>query len=480
MNSNNNPTTGSSGAIPLANFILGTLGGGTSDDDIRGLSRGRSRNPGSSSLQPIINRMRTHAASQHPSDQTANSLSALFDTLAMFLPENTASPATPTPRPATPPPPAATSDDGGIFNLFAEERSDEGGAGALDLGHEIFGSDEAGEKEDSEIDEIERFAVSEKISSMMDRVGDRDIIEFDKFVLNSQNKFQTVNSFKTITEARFAERQQPPPGAGGEQVHYLGNFMYEKYPKIKKWVKYIKIMANKTKFVQDSIYENFKLNTFSYITPFGKIEKLEAAMLFEKICTDASKVLCIKNIYTRTRLTNYETLRSQFSEILSVSNSDVLETNLVISFGLKPESVFHKELRFHIVYVKHGHYDNTCATTINADSDDVTSMVRIFDSTRPIFFTNWNLVSGRGISYDDSDAPALSVTSEDDECLVTDSQHDACVICKTLPRQIVLAPCGHLFACESCAEEFIKNTNSEDRTCPLCRQRCTDAIKIIG
>jgi 3-hydroxyacyl-CoA dehydrogenase len=54
------------------------------------------------------------------------------------------------------------------------------------------------------------------------------------------------------------------------------------------------------------------------------------------------------------------------------------------------------------------------------------------------------------------------------------SSHLTCAICLENPRNSILTPCNHLVSCYDCSIKL----QTSNRTCPICRQQITQAIKI--
>lgn len=56
----------------------------------------------------------------------------------------------------------------------------------------------------------------------------------------------------------------------------------------------------------------------------------------------------------------------------------------------------------------------------------------------------------------------------------TDTGTSTCGLCMDAPMESAFIPCGHVFACEACADKIVKSTGS----CPVCRRRAHDALKL--
>jgi hypothetical protein len=54
-----------------------------------------------------------------------------------------------------------------------------------------------------------------------------------------------------------------------------------------------------------------------------------------------------------------------------------------------------------------------------------------------------------------------------------------CIICVAENRNVVLNPCGHVLACEDCAREIFNQNVLFDVKCPICRQKCSNYVKLI-
>jgi rubrerythrin len=52
-----------------------------------------------------------------------------------------------------------------------------------------------------------------------------------------------------------------------------------------------------------------------------------------------------------------------------------------------------------------------------------------------------------------------------------ESEKKKCVICLDKDLSVALVPCGHMFACKSCAKKM-------PHVCPICRSAITDTLKI--
>ena len=50
-----------------------------------------------------------------------------------------------------------------------------------------------------------------------------------------------------------------------------------------------------------------------------------------------------------------------------------------------------------------------------------------------------------------------------------ENQRKLCVICKELPKNVLVLPCRHMCMCIDCAHEVVSQRNRQRRTCPLCR-----------
>jgi hypothetical protein len=309
----------------------------------------------------------------------------------------------------------------------------------------------------SAIDILDDETDDDETDDDVDGVDAEEVSNFDKFILNNQNKFQTLIGFTTLTSAL----QQPR-----NRSDFTGNFLLSQYPEIKDWLKYVKLITSKGKFMFSPIHhDGFKINHYSEKTFINDEDKARLVKLYRhRWCPKMSKVMSVKSICFCTRFTNFENSSDGamlLSPLPAFSNNDVVETVMVISFAPKPSSDFAKDLRFNLIYIKHGYYDNSSVGSLSADVDNIHSLYKKFDSNRLIYFTNWKLVNGRGMHYDD-----------DRGDVVEDAGVDLCTICQALPAVTKLLPCGHLFSCKDCNQQM-PLLDYINRHCPLCRKVCT-------
>lgn len=65
---------------------------------------------------------------------------------------------------------------------------------------------------------------------------------------------------------------------------------------------------------------------------------------------------------------------------------------------------------------------------------------------------------------------------ENQSVIADDNEEKLCVICLDKPKVMALIPCGHRCLCEKCSEMYRKDKN---KTCPECRSKIKDIIKIF-
>jgi hypothetical protein len=57
-----------------------------------------------------------------------------------------------------------------------------------------------------------------------------------------------------------------------------------------------------------------------------------------------------------------------------------------------------------------------------------------------------------------------------------EKEKNTCKVCCAAPINTVFVPCGHIYACQPCAEQCVRGARAADRKCPVCRRGSTKVV----
>jgi hypothetical protein len=103
------------------------------------------------------------------------------------------------------------------------------------------------------------------------------------------------------------------------------------------------------------------------------------------------------------------------------------------------------------------------------------------DSYDPVFPSMFglmgNLLGGRPTSQKAPDPITAHISDKQDTTAELDGE--ACSICLTNKKVVMIVPCGHMCLCRTCSREFAASlSKSEKRACPLCREDIREIIEV--
>jgi hypothetical protein len=92
----------------------------------------------------------------------------------------------------------------------------------------------------------------------------------------------------------------------------------------------------------------------------------------------------------------------------------------------------------------------------------------------PFFFLNGRITALSLIGLvSPTKTPQIKTTKKEPK----DEDAGICQVCYDAQANCVIPPCGHLFFCSSCKDQFEKTT---PKRCPICRKEYTNVIEIAA